>query len=266
MTGVTASQQPIGWAARSWLSGFLASAGRRFRRARGRLPRRRVRMGRLRRTAPLSREFGYDRGQPVDRHYVEHFLEAHAQHIRGRVLEIGDSEYTRRFGGARVTQSDVLNIAAGHPETTIVADLADAGHISSDTFDALVVTQTLHLVYDLRSAVRTLHRILRPGGTALVTVPGISPVSSDQWSETWYWSLTPLAATRLFGEVFGADQVTVSAYGNVLTSVAFLEGMASHELRPEELELHDPQFPMLVTVAATRSLDAVVEGGTRSWT
>jgi SAM-dependent methyltransferase len=258
--------EPMGRAARSPLSGLLAAAGRRFRHAGYRLPRRRVRMGRLRRTAPLSRQFGYDRGQPVDRHYVEQFLEAHAHQIRGRVLEIGDSEYTHRFGGGRVTRSDVLNIAAGHPETTIVADLADADHIPSDSFDALVVTQTLHLVYDLPRAVRTLHRILRPGATALVTVPGISPVSSDQWSETWYWSLTPLAARRLFGEVFGDDWVVVEAHGNVLTTVAFLEGMASHELRPEELELHDPQFPMLVTVTATRSLDNTVEARTRSWT
>lgn len=211
-----------------------------------------VRMGSLRRVTPLSRQFGYDRGLPVDRYYIERFLAENAHAISGRVLEVGDSAYTRRFGGQRVTQADVLNINAGDPETTIVADLAEGQGIPSTSFDCLVITQTLHLLYDLSAAVRTLHRILRPGGTLLATFPGISPISTDRWAQTWYWSLTPLSATRLFGEVFGADNVEVLAYGNVLTSVAFLEGMASRELRRNELETHDPQFPMVVTVRAYR--------------
>ena len=52
--------------------------------------------------------------------------------------------------------------------------------------------------------------------------------------------------------MFGADHVEVLAYGNVLTSVAFLEGIATGELRGNELENHDPQFPMLITVRAYR--------------
>jgi len=220
-----------------------------WRRARSVGP---VRWGSLRRLTPLSREFGYDRGRPVDRFYIERFLAQNAHAIAGRVLEVGDSDYSRRFGGAKVTQADVLNIARGHPQTTIVADLADGEAIPSAAFDCLVITQTLHLLYDLSAAVQTLHRILRPGGTLLATFPGISPISTDEWSQTWYWSLTPLAATRLFGEVFGPENLEVSAHGNVLTTVAFLEGVAEHELRPSELAVDDPQFPMLVTVRAYR--------------
>jgi len=37
-----------------------------------------------------------------------------------------------------------------------------------------VFTQTLHLIYDVRSAIRTLHRVLKPGGVLLATFPGIS--------------------------------------------------------------------------------------------
>ena len=212
----------------------------------------RVRMGSLRRPEPLSREFGYDRGLPVDRYYVEDFLRSNAELINGRVLEVGDAEYTNRFGGRRVRQADVLNIAAGEPGTTFVADLADAPDLPTEAFDCVVLTQTLHLIYDLQGAVRSLHRILRQGGTVLATVPGISQTSSDQWSRTWYWSLTPLAADRLFSDVFGPDQVEVSAYGNVLSSVAFLHGMAAEELRPAELDVRDSNYPLLVTVRAVR--------------
>ena len=223
----------------------------------------RVRMGSLRRLEPVSRQFGFDRGLPVDRHYIESFLDDHAADIAGRVLEVGDAEYTRRFGGPRVTRSDVLNVNAGHPETTFVGDLADGGTLPSDAFDCVVLTQTLHLVYDLPAAARTLHRVLRPGGVLLATFPGISPLSDDEWAATWHWALTPVSATRLFGDVFGADDVEVSSHGNVLTSVAFLVGMATHELRPEELRWSDPQFPMLITLRASRSVPPATPGAAR---
>ena len=42
-------------------------------------------------TEPVSRLFGYDRGTPVDRYYMEKFLGGHSADIRGRVLEIGES-------------------------------------------------------------------------------------------------------------------------------------------------------------------------------
>lgn len=59
---------------------------------------------------PLTSDWGFSRGLPVDRPYIEAFLERHAADIRGRVLEVGDDSYTRRFGGERVTQRDVLDI------------------------------------------------------------------------------------------------------------------------------------------------------------
>lgn len=39
---------------------------------------------------PLSASYGFDRGTPVDRLYIEEFLKLHSDDVRGRVLEIGD--------------------------------------------------------------------------------------------------------------------------------------------------------------------------------
>ena len=168
------------------------------------------------------------------------------------MLEVGDDSYTRGFGGSAVTTADVLHVKEGNPAATIVGDLADGSSIPSETFDCLVLTQTLHLVYDLRAAVATLHRILRPGGVALVTVPGISQISGDEWAESWYWSLTTLSARKLFEERFSPDKVAIEAHGNALTATAFLQGLAAEELRPEELDCHDPRYQMLITVRAVR--------------
>ena len=213
----------------------------------------RVRFGNLRRTHPLSREYGYDRGTPIDRYYIEKFLAACQSDIRGRVLEVADNVYTLRFGGDRVTKSDVLHVEEGHPDTTIVADLTSADSISDDNFDCIILTQTLQFIYDVASAVRTVHRILKPGGVALVTLSGISQVSGydmERWGH--YWNFTSLSAKSLFEEVFQSEKVQVDAFGNVLAATAFLFGMAVHELRPEELEFCDDDYQLLITVRAVK--------------
>ncbi|MEP9379961.1 glycosyltransferase [Aquabacter sp. CN5-332] len=212
-----------------------------------------VRFGSLRRLHPISRHFGYDRGQPIDRVYIEGFLERQAGDVRGHVLEIGDRTYTQRFGGARVTASAVLNINPDVPGTTFVGDLADGKNLPSDAFDCIILTQTLHLIYDLKAALDTVHRILKPGGVVLATVPGISQIDHHDWGHTWFWSLTPRCAKRLFGDVFPQDQVEVESHGNVLTSIGALHGLAASELRPDEIAHQDPQYPMVVTVRARKA-------------
>lgn len=211
-----------------------------------------VRFGDFRRLEPISRAWGFDRGRPIDRHYIEGFLVRHAGDIRGRVLEVGDDAYTRQFGGGRVTASDVLHVADDNPQATIVADLTRADHIPSDRFDCIILTQTLQFIYDTRAALRTLHRILRPGGVLLATFPGISHTVHDTWAETWCWCFTSRSARRLFEELFPAADVDVQAHGNVLAAISFLHGLAVEELRPEELAHRDPDYEMLITVRAMK--------------
>lgn len=211
-----------------------------------------VKFGSLNRLTPLSYHFGYDRGQPIDRYYIEHFLDCFSQDIRGRVLEIGDRTYTARFGGERVTTSDVLHVSADNPQATFIGDLTDADHVPSGIFDCIILTQTLHLIYDVRQAIRTLYRILKPGGVLLATVPGITQISSDRWKSSWYWSFTTLSAQRMFSELFPPGNVSVQAYGNVLAAASFLYGVASQELGPKALDWHDPHYELLITVRAAR--------------
>jgi SAM-dependent methyltransferase len=208
-------------------------------------------LGSIRRTTPLSDHWGRDRGTPIDRYYIEGFLAAEKHAIRGRVLEVMNADYTERFGTG-VERSDVLDVDGSNPSATIVADLASADDVHSETFDCIVLTQTLQYVYDLRSAVGHVHRILRPGGTVLCTVPTVSRIARGTL-DTEYWRLTALGCQRLFADAFTGGTVEARAHGNVLTAVAFLIGMASEELSTRELELADPFFPLLVTIKATKT-------------
>lgn len=215
-----------------------------------------VRFGSLWRLKPISRLFGFDRGLCIDRYYIEQFLSVHLSDIQGRTLEVGEDTYTREFGGDRVKGSDVLHVVEGNPKATIVADLACGDSIPSDTFDCVIFTQTLQHIYDVRAAIRTLHRILKPGGVSLVTVPGISQISRydmDRWGD--YWRFTTLSARRLFEEAFPVTSVTVKAYGNVFAAIAFLHGLVTEDLRQEELDYPDPDYEVLITVRAVKPLD-----------
>src|SRR5690242_14615287 len=159
--------------------------------------RRAIGSGQFSRSRPLSVEYGYDRGTPVDRHYIESFLEANAADIRGRVLEVGDDSYSRRFGRERVVRQDILHVHSGHAKATMFGDLSNPETLPSAAFDCVILTQTLHLIYDMEAAVRELRRSLAPGGAALITVPGVSSIDRGEWGGSWYWSLTELSLRKL---------------------------------------------------------------------
>jgi glycosyltransferase involved in cell wall biosynthesis/SAM-dependent methyltransferase len=233
---------------------------RRWMRARWRglpdpPPAGRVEFGDLRRLTPMSRRWGKDRGgRPIDRYYIEGFLAAQAGDIHGRVLEVGDDAYARRFGGDGVSRRDVLHPVPGNPKATIVADLArDTSQLTPAMFDCVILTQVLHVMADPEAAVHTTHRILRPGGVVLATLAGISQVSRwdmERWGD--YWRFTTASARRLFGSVFPLDHVGVESHGNVLTAIAFLHGLTADEMRPPELDHLDPDYQLLITVRAVK--------------
>ena len=220
-----------------------------LRRAAGRLA---MSFGRAASLRPLSSDFGFSRGTPIDRHYIHAFLAEHSDDIRGHVLEIGDDGYSRRFGGKRVTRQEVLDVRSGQPGATLTGDLSMPGTLPPQTFDCIILTQTLHLIFDMAGAVDTLHQSLRPGGVLLVTVPGITPIDRGEWKDSWYWSLTEAALTRLLGERFDPDQVATRTYGNLFAATAFLHGASVEETGTERLQPLDPSYP--VTVAARARL------------
>jgi SAM-dependent methyltransferase len=210
-------------------------------------------LGDLRRTTPIDPNWGFERGTPIDRVYVERFVGGHAADIRGRVLEIAAPDYTSRFGTG-VDQVDILMATEGNPEATIVGDLADAPQIPDGMFDCAIVTQTLQFVYDVRGAFATLHRILAPGGVLLATVPGItriSPPEDEIWGEWWHF--TSRSARRLAEEAFGGGRVEVQAYGNVLAAAGFLYGLAASDLEPQELDARDRLYEVIVGIRAVKT-------------
>jgi hypothetical protein len=207
----------------------------------------------LSRTEPVSASFGLDRGKPIDRHYIEAFLDANRDRIRGTALEIADDTYSRRFGAGQVDRFEVLSVSPDHRAASVYGDLSRPEALPVDLADCFICTQTLNFIFDVQRAVAGIRRLLKPGGAALVTVAGISQISRydhERWGD--YWRFTPLSIQRLFEAEFGPG-IAVRSHGNVLAATALLHGLAMEDLPdPSLLDDMDPDYPVVITVIARK--------------
>jgi SAM-dependent methyltransferase len=193
----------------------------------------------------------FDRGTPIDRYYIERFLDQHRQDIRGVVLEVRDPSYVHRFGSG-VERVDVLDVDGDNGDATIVADLGVPEALPEAQYDCFVLTQTLQYIEYFRAAVGNAHRALAPGGTLLASVPSIAPIPVvDGASERWRF--TAASCRSLFGGAFGSANVDVRGHGNLTAACGFLAGLAAEELSRRELDTLDERYPVVVTVRAVKA-------------
>lgn len=202
-----------------------------------------------RRARPLSTKFGFDRGTPIDRYWIESFLEKNKNFIKGSVLEITDPFYTKKYGGDKVIKSDVLDIDISNKKANIKGDLRDLKKvIPSDTYDCIILTHVLGLVDDYASAIKEMKRILKSGGVILYTGSCLGPILGEEV----YWRFTPNSVRYIFETHFKPRKITVTAFGNVLSGEAFWVGMAQEDLSESELKYNDPKFPCAVGAVITK--------------
>ena len=217
-----------------------------------RMPGRRARWGSLRRVTPFSTMYGWDRGLPVDRFYIERFLESNRRCVHGDVMEVRDDAYARRFGGAAVTRTHIVDVDAGNAAATLVADLCEPGSLPDAAYDCVLLTQTFHLLPDEGVALQNMWRALRPGGTLLLTAPCLGRVDHEI-PDTDLWRYTPAGLERRVGEHCTGGELVVEGHGNVLAGIAFFMGLAVQELRESELALDDRFFPVVACARATKA-------------
>lgn len=209
----------------------------------------------LTRVFPVSNVMGAERGTPIDRYYIEKFFQKNAHLIKGRVVEVGDSRYSRKFSGGKAESFDVLHFVPGSKAATIIGDLMETETLPVSSFDCFICAQTFQYTFEICKAIKGAYYLLKPGGVLLATVPGISQISrcdAERYGE--YWRFTTDSLQRLFGPVFGTD-LEIESFGNVMAATAFLQGIALEDLPDMSLlDAKDPDYQMLLTVRATRAL------------
>ena len=203
---------------------------------------------------PVSRFMAMDRGTPIDRYYINQFLTLNQSQIKGRVLEIAESTYSKRFGND-VTKFEILHVTPDNKNATIIGDLTDLKTLPSNRVDCFICTQTFNFIYNFHEAIKGAYQLLKPGGVLLATVSGISQISSydmERWGD--YWRFTTLSAKKAFVEVFGEGNVEVDFYGNCLTATCFLRGIAAEELSKEKLDVKNKDYQLTITIVAKKDI------------
>jgi SAM-dependent methyltransferase len=226
-----------------------------YRRRRRRAPDGQNPLGHLRAPVPIARWFGWDRGKAIDRVFIERYLAAQSAYIHGRVLEIGDNGYTVIYGGDRVQQSDILHFDEKNPQATFIGDLSRCDHIPDALFDCMILTQTLHLIYDIRAALNNAHRLLKPGGSLIATFPGVSQISDPEWRSTWCWGWSRGQAASMLEAAFPGGDVKVEALGNRFAAVAMLHGLVAEDVSLEQLLSPDGACAFLIGAVAVRAAE-----------
>ncbi|HQD92844.1 MAG TPA: methyltransferase [Bacilli bacterium] len=206
----------------------------------------------LRNLKPVSSVFGLDRGTPIDRIYIEDFLNKNKICIQGVVCEIGEDIYSKKFG-SNIKKVEILHYTNDNPKATIIGDLVNVSTLPKNKIDCFILTQTLNFIYDFKSAIKGIYYMLKSEGVALVTVAGISQISRydmDRWGD--YWRFTDLSMKKSFEEVFGIGNVEIETYGNVLAATAFLQGICAEELTKKELFYQDKDYQVTIAIKAKK--------------
>jgi len=211
-----------------------------------------VSMGDLRRTSAISSNWGLDRGTPIDRRYISNFIDENIRFIKGRILEVKEAPYACR-GGAAVGAVDIVDIDTQNSNATIYADLTSAENIDSNTYDCVILTQTICVIYDVASVIKVVHRILKPGGTVLLTVPGpFSPPFPGDTFETFYWAFYPRTIASLLSPFFSESEIEIRSHGNLSVCAAFISGLSIQDLSEDDFKVDDPFYPLIITARATK--------------
>ena len=206
----------------------------------------------LRSLKPISKVFALDRGTPIDRVYIEDFLEKNKQYVNGVVCEISNNLYSKKYSN-NVSKFEVLHNTDGNSQATIIGDLTDVSSLPKGNIDCFILTQTLNFIYDFKQAIKGIYYMLNEGGLALVTVAGISQISRydmERWGD--FYRFTDLSMKRAFEDIFGKGNVEVKSYGNILTSVAFLQGISAEELTKKEIFHQDDDYQVTITIMARK--------------
>lgn len=201
---------------------------------------------------PTSEIFGIDRGQPIDRYYIEAFIAQHRHLITGDVLEVAANEYTRKFGDSAARSFELYTTPTALA-TAVVGDLTRPETLPNGRFNCFICTQTFNFIYELDAAVKGACHLLNEGGYLLATVGGVSQISRfdmDRWGD--FWRLSSAACERLFSDNF--SEVTVISYGNLSAAVALLRGFSVEDLPSRSvLDEHDPNYQVIIGIVARKA-------------
>ena len=203
---------------------------------------------------PVSRSYGSERGKPIDRYYIENFLQEETDKLQyaQNVLEVGEDTYSKKYF-PNASRWDILDYRQG-------MDLTKQDTLPEACYDVFICTQTFNFIYDVKAAIMGAYHVLRYGGIMLATVMGqIAQISSNdmkRWGD--YWRFTKLGIEKLVGEVFD-DGIKVMPFGNAPIATAWVQGLCLEDLPDKSLlDISDETYTINIGICARKKIEDVL--------
>ena len=194
-----------------------------------------------------SEKFGFDRGTPIDRYYINTFLEnLKLENSFNRSLEFGEIHYSDRF---KVKEKYFLS----HPayETRAISskqisfDLNSAHNYDGIKFDLILSTNVINFTKNPFVSIKHHMDMLNSGGTLVLTASASMPISkfdAERWGD--YWRIAPDGLNQLLRTL--NCEYDIHSFGSFVTSIAFLCGLSAEEVDPLDLNENDDRYPIIV--------------------
>ncbi|MBD2360453.1 methyltransferase domain-containing protein [Anabaena minutissima FACHB-250] len=202
--------------------------------------------GDFRKTNPICHVTGFTRGTPIDRYYLQKFVNKIKDQVVGNVLEVGGVAKDREFYQFDLASTyRIMNLESGSG-IDLVGDVHDVSLIETESLDGVVIFNVLEHCYSPWIAVENIYKWLKPGGKCFCMVPNAQRLHDRPGD---YWRPLPDGVNWLFRNF---SQRQLSVYGNPLTVIASFHGVATEELTSEELDEFHADYPVSTCIVATK--------------
>jgi|TARA_B110000259_G_scaffold187654_1_gene242703 SAM-dependent methyltransferase len=196
---------------------------------------------------PISDYFGFDRGLPIDRYYINKFININKKHIRGNVLEIGDDRYSKKFKCDSTIYGIIKN------EKVEILNLEEKLPNKIKKFDCIICTQVINYTYKKEKFISNLYKLLKKNGILLLTCSSITRISNYDYNRYGdYWRFTDMSLRKLLSSVFNKKSIRIKTHGNISVSTKFLYGLSADEVSYDDLNFNDKNFSLLISCRAKK--------------
>jgi SAM-dependent methyltransferase len=202
--------------------------------------------GDLKRKLPFCSQFGHFRGNPIDRYYLDRFIDEIRSEVKGVTLEIGGSRSNRELYRFKNTTSYLAMDLSG-PDLDIAGDAHDPNVVEKESMDTILLFNVLEHCERPWVVADNIYQWLKPQGQVFCMVPTAQRVHRVPQD---YWRILPDALNSIFSR-FPRRKLYV--YGNPLTTIAANYGIAAEELTREELDCHHENYPVANCIHAQKS-------------
>jgi SAM-dependent methyltransferase len=205
-----------------------------------------INFGDFKRLIPMCFEFGSTRGTPIDRYYLSRFIEKIHPDVVGDALEIGGNRRNRRLYNFMQTNSYRAMDLNKRLGVDIIGDAHNAKIVEHGSLDSIIIFNVLEHCEKPWIVIENMYDWLRDGGKVFCMVPTAQRIHG---APSDFWRFLPNAIDSLFAK-FPIRKLFI--YGNPMTAIASLMGVAAEELSREELDHTNSEYPVATCILAQK--------------